>query len=235
MKGFFIRFWTSVVSLAGVVGLYLAADAAKLLIAFWIVVFGGIVAAGARPAWRFIGDFSTRQRNYPRLIERVATLEMANKQLTQAETEARAATEQLAMAMLHEGRMQVFAWLRGKSIAPIPVISSVKIDDGELVLVAQYAGKMALTPRERFTVAQKDTGEVKGAVMCSRTDQGRNLVYLQLVENAAPAFWDAVRDRAFSEPAPPDMIELVSYRLGVSIPTAGLTLPPLNLKWSTHG
>lgn len=74
-------FWAWLVSLAGIVGLYIGSIAVHLTKYFWIVVALAAALAGAKPIWTAVKEGSKRIRTYRSLVQRVAAAETKVEQL----------------------------------------------------------------------------------------------------------------------------------------------------------
>lgn len=208
MLDFARRFWAAVVSVAGVVGLYLAADAANLVRAFWIVVVVAVVIAAISKGWRWALESATRIRNYPKTLTRIATLEEEVKTLRSIEEEVSERIEKSrnqGRAIGHAEALGVFF----SNMVPNLEWTAVGVTDSIVILHARVTDNRLPIEQARYQVRSILTGDVKGTVEVIDTNDTDRTMRLRCVDERDSKFWEKLRDRATLESAPPQGIELL--------------------------
>ncbi|MEU5725050.1 hypothetical protein ABZ783_24965 [Micromonospora sp. NPDC047738] len=209
MKDFIGRFWALVVSLAGLVGLYLGAVAVKLTWAFWAVVAVAVAAAAVPGVRQWLSDTRTALRDHPALKAEIASLGEQVASLTEQLAAARESAEDQYAAGLVEGSARILATALSSYTIP-PRIVGIAHRHGSITLVARFDDPEP-DRRVRFTVVASGTGEVKGAVRVQEIDRSRKRIYLECVEATSQQFWAHLEQRAAYDSTAPKGTELVRY------------------------
>ncbi|WP_410666734.1 hypothetical protein [Amycolatopsis sp. cmx-4-68] len=202
MHSFVKRFWTWVVSLSGVVGLYLGALAVNLVWAFFVVV-GISLAVGLAPKiYASARLVAMRLRNYPKLLERIALLEVMPQEKSVVAWRAG----------VNEGRAQAIGAVISVNVEP-PQLTAISLLGEEVCLIVKFQVEPEMVQALQFNVTHVDTGEIKGLVRGCKVDSEKSIVYLQCVEATVPEFWSHLKEKAPYDPSPPAGFELSKVTL----------------------
>jgi hypothetical protein len=207
------QFWTWVVSLAVVGGMYFGAAAIHATWAFWALIGVAAVLTGGSALTRWVRHVLTQSHAFPVLSGRVEALQAENDSLReQLAGERRRADNELERG-LAEGRSQAFGVVLATA-AEVPVLTEITTLNGQLLLAATVSGS---PPRQgaRYFVRASLTGDVKGAVQVLRFDSGKKMVFLECVDTRNVAFWNALEERANLDSAVPKGIALAPYSFAV--------------------
>lgn len=207
---YFKRFWVAMVSLAGILGFYVGAEAIRQVWTFWILVPLGALIALAKPTYALTSDFVGRIRSYPDLSKSVDALTI---QLNNAMNDARSAKAAAAEKYdegISEGEARVMGML-GSLRAPIPELIGIQEFQGSVALVAKYGAESPPARQSRYTVISSTTGSIKGAVRIVHFDEARNFLLLNCIDAVQVKFWDHLAERAAYDDALPVDIQLTRY------------------------
>jgi hypothetical protein len=220
---FLKRFWTAAVSLAAVAGLYFAAAAKHVLLAFFVVVGVAVLAAGGSIFIHRYREIMKRLRTYPKLLARAGELEAEVESLKmQLKEQREAATLQISEA-ISEGRQQATGVVMSL-MAPIPILTGVESRNGKLVLIAEPDGKPPPLGA-RYFVESKLTGEIKGAVEVEAYDPARKFLFLGCIEFRVARFWDTLAEASTLDPSPPTGVTLSRYKVPDNTKPSNFQLP----------
>ncbi|MFY1703538.1 hypothetical protein ACN28G_17660 [Micromonospora sp. WMMA1923] len=209
MKDFFGRFWTMVVSMAGLVGLYLGAVQVDLTWAFWAVIGLAAVGTSVSPIRRWVADTRARIRSYPAMEAESASLRDQLEALEKELADARASADERYAAGLNEGAARIVGTIMSADAKP-PTIIALAERNGAVALVARYDGSRP-DRRLRFTVVASGSGEIKGAVGVLNVDESRRVAYLKCIDAISHQFWSHLEQRMAYDSSAPKGIELVRY------------------------
>lgn len=163
MIAFWKRFWTTLISIAGVVALYLAARAENFLWAFWLVVLAALTITTTTLFAPRSLDWIRRVRDYPRLLEAAARLQADKDGLAQNVDRAVASAESNWDRGVAEGRAHVLGCLIAQSLDRMPELKGVEKIEGQAVLLAQWdPGEHILGAR--FHLEVEATGYIRGVL-----------------------------------------------------------------------
>jgi hypothetical protein len=215
--GYIKRFWTWLVSLAAVGGLYVGAVAIKATTFFWIAIPVALILAGIRPTLHGLGEIIVRIRNYPALLRRVA---QAERQMEELESNGRNLKESAEDAR-KLGRKQAYSEFRGWIIAlgsQPPKIVGIADDDGVIALVGEQPTELQPAVGARYSVRTSATGRYRGSVEISRIDAKTGFVLMRCIEAAAAEFWQHLIDRVSYDDSAPANIILDQYEIDLQLP-----------------
>lgn len=219
IPSFLTRFWTWLVSLAGVVGLYLGAVQLNVEVVFFIVAAVAILGAGIRPAVSWVVDVGTRYRNYPRLLEQVATLTTEVRNHHAASSVIPDATKEAYAQGVKEGTDRFRALIEGSIREPPALVGAKMSDGGDIVeLVARYSVDAEHHPPSkyaRYRLEVYETGECFGILGVSRFNRNRSLVYLYCIEPLNEQYWESLAKVVVTDVSAPSGMVLTSYTMPV--------------------
>ncbi len=210
---FIRRFWLSAVSVAGLVGLYLGAEAVDKVRVFWFTVAVAAVVAAiptGKPLLDKAFDLRAKVRSYPGLVARVATLEAELERAKKMSEALEDQTRNRYQDGILEGRKQFLGIFFSGQVKTVPKIIAISLRDAGLILVAKSSNGATLTRGTRFNVEVEATGEVKGAVEAIQVEN--DVAYLACVHQTVLEFWAKLEERAPADPSPPLGIRLTRYR-----------------------
>lgn len=210
MLGFLRRFLAASVTLAGVVGLYLAALTVDLVWTFWIVIGGAGLVATVPIVAKHGADYIQRIRSYPRLIKQHAELENQRDTLSGQLLIARERIRHAYQEGHREGKELITGALRAIS-SGIPKLVAIGQHRDSVCLIAQYSPEYPVTPKARFVVASSATGRSRGEVEVAELDEERQIVILQCVRPTSEQFWKHLAERVEYDESAPDDAELRLY------------------------
>ena len=210
MKKFLTWFFGTAVSMAGVVGLYLAADQANLRWAFWVTIGGAFLVAVFRTYGPRMLEAIVRLRNYPRLLSRVTDLEQELEDLRSREMRLRQGMKQSFHDGVEEGRAQIAGAIQAALLDSPPKVVAIGNYNDRLALVGSDV-QGVVRVGTRFTVRVKQTGEVRGVVEAREHDSNRGVIYMVCVDPLNLEFWQKLTEKARYDADPPSGIELVPY------------------------
>lgn len=211
MKGLLARFWTAFLSVAAVVGLYLAALDVELLPVFWISLSAAALLGIAPIAFRQMVVIAEKVRKHPILLERVAELEVENEKLKDDLDLATSITGRWSDGVI-EGRHQVLGAILAMHCPEIHLVGVESID-GQVFLLGQWDDDEPQL-RARLNLVTVGSESLKGVVQIVEVDQHKKIAKLQCVDAVVPDFWRHINDRAARDPSPPAGVELVSSTIG---------------------
>lgn len=201
------HFWTTVLSLSGLVGLYLAAVAGKLVWSFWAVVAASVLVAGSIVFVPKLLDWANRAKKYESLLRSVAVAKDENANLKQELREAQAKIESRWSDGREEGIRRVIGCLMAQS-AEVPTLTGIGIEEGEaVVLFARWTPRCAPIGA-RYALLAKATGVTRGEVEVRDIDASRAVMTLVCVEATIARFWEALADDAEVHDAAPHDVYL---------------------------
>jgi hypothetical protein len=203
------RFWTWLVSLAGIAALYVGALAAKLTKYFWIVVILSVVLAGIKPTMKLLRESIRRIRTYPALLQQMASAETRIEQL---EAERKGFTDRIRDAKsigFAEAWAEIEGAVRANQMDP-PQIVGITEESGDLALVAEYGDSTKPVLNAWFTV-QGITGTAKGTAKVMKIDEVRKIVLLAPVGSIDTPFWNHLTQRVSYDDSPPQNAVLARF------------------------
>ena len=204
---FWGRFWGSFVSLAGVVGLYLAAKTEELLLAFWLVALSAMLIAIATLVAPRSFEWVKKVRDYPRLLQLTGELQENARLLAAREAAASTAARDAWSAGVAEGTAHVMGCLLAANLPEIPVLVGMQTAGERVVLLARWSSSPEIVGA-RFDLAVTATGSVRGVVEATAVNEDRGLVELVCVRTGSPGFWAQLAERAELDTEPPKGFEL---------------------------
>jgi hypothetical protein len=167
LRRFLTVFWSAVISLAGLVGLYLSAEAVNRTRLFWYVISLGVIVGCTPLATRLIrrlAELVKKGKDYDRVLQQLAVqqtaLEERNENVKELESQA---TKQFAAGVL-EGQKQIIGAEITTQIGEMPKLIALAQDRGRAVLVARHNEPDGVPLGARFLVEVQGTGSIKGAV-----------------------------------------------------------------------
>jgi len=207
MMTFMRRFWGIAVSLGTLVGLYVAAEDAKVLWAFWLVVIAATLVAVITGFGERALDLLVRIRNYPRLLRRVAELEEQVDAVIAEESRVTRAANGIWRAGWDEGQAAAFGVVAA-TLAEPPVLVSIANWSGELALVGSINGSCPAVGA-RYVVQVELSGETKGHVKVAEVNEEKMTAFLTCVKLTVPKFWTHLAERVAYESSIPDGLILL--------------------------
>ncbi|MFC0681470.1 hypothetical protein ACFFGH_26880 [Lysobacter korlensis] len=229
-----VLFWVAVGSGAGLVASYLAAEAAKVVWLFWLIVAVAAVVAllfGIGPA---LLDGAQKLRTYPKLLlqvgtlkDRVAELEAENKDLNENLHTARAEG-------VREGENRILGAVKADGVEP-PRLVGVAEYHGELILVGE-AQDSSVPEGARFVVRSEYTGQVWGVVEALATQPGSARVPLTCVEPTVEKYWEGLAARVGEDDSAPKGAVLAPFTTDFSFETGpDFSAPQVIVQADTEG
>jgi hypothetical protein len=214
MHDFLKRFWTAVLSVATVLGLFVGALAVHQLWLFWIVLVVGLIAGLAKPILRIAADVITRYRAHGALLLRVAHAEKSLRAATQAIAELRAEAGTEYARGIEDGIARSVGASLARGMTLMPQLTSISVQDGEVALMGRWdSAQLPPVIDSWLSVEVIGTGESKGAVRVIFVDPEARTVKMLCCEKSAPEFWRRLARRAPEDPAPPQGVRLRPYEL----------------------
>ncbi|HEX5117111.1 MAG TPA: hypothetical protein VFW65_18110 [Pseudonocardiaceae bacterium] len=209
---FLRRFWAVAVSLAAVVGLYVAAVAIDLTEVFWIVVAASIVIGGLPIAFRKSIEIANRYRNYSKLLTQVAEHKVRNEELERDLKAAKKSAGKQWQEGLTEGRARVLGVILGYQTQPPVLVGICELSTG-VALLGKPKDVRSIRRGARFSLVGANLGELRGIVEVEEVDVKTGLVILKRVDRTASAFWGHLESRVAYDTSAPTDVELVSYSI----------------------
>lgn len=207
-------FWAYLASLAGVVALYMAADAGDILWAFWLVVAGAVVMTATTVLAPRSVDWSRKVRDYDRLLEAAGRLQDENERLSEMTDRLTISARDNWAAGVQEGYAQFRGALLAQSLGEAPELVGVQVIDDKPALVARWSRMVQAPIGARFDLEVRNTGALRGVVEAYAYDEPRELLTLLCVRPEVPAFWQHLADRAEVETEPPKGLVLRPSSMG---------------------
>lgn len=208
MKRFLAMFWGTVVSLAGVVGLYIGAAQIGVLWAFWLTLAISVLVAGGASLGPRAIEVAMRFRNYPTVLARVVDLEKELDEAKEVLQEKTRLSEESYSRGVGDGHREMLGAIKA-SIAGELAISEVVMEDGRIFIISRFTNRRNLAIGARFNLQNSITGEIKGAVEIEKIREDRGMAYLGCVSVNVPEFWEKLTEHASLESAPPRGLALV--------------------------
>ncbi|MFJ5993317.1 hypothetical protein [Lentzea sp. NPDC092896] len=208
MKAALARFWTAFLSVAAVVGLYLAALDVDLLPVFWASLSSAVLLGIIPIAFRQAVQISEKIRKYPVLLQRAAELEEKNEKLTEDLNLATSVTGRWSDGVI-EGRYQVLGALLATQCPTVHLLG-VEANDGQVFLLGQWDG-VPPSINTRLNLVTVGSESSKGVLQIVNVDAEKKVVKLQCVDAIVPDFWQHLNDRAARDPSPPAGVKLVPF------------------------
>ncbi|TFV72512.1 hypothetical protein E4P39_16300 [Blastococcus sp. CT_GayMR19] len=190
------RFWAVLVSLAGVVGLYIAAEVEDLLWAFWVVVAGALAITAATILAPRGFEWTKKVRGYDRLLELSGRLQVEIESLKESNRRATLEAEKNWSVGMEEGIRQVRGALLAQSLEHVPELVGVQAVNGDVAVLARWPDEHPEILGARYDLEVRTTGAVRGVVEARTYDQQRELVAFVCVGKKSSAFWTRLAERA---------------------------------------
>ena len=208
MRKFFravATFWALAGTGAGIIGGYLAAEAADSVVAFWIV----IVCAASLAVLLWLGPsiLSALQKvqRHDKLLQRVGLLQAEVESLKESLASARSDATSARDEGVAEGERRVIGSLTAAQ-SPVPVLVGIAEVANEVVVLAVRRGdKPAIG--SRYVLRSTNTGHARGIVELVSW-QSDDMAVLRCVDAISPRYWDALANRVLENDAAPTDTEL---------------------------
>jgi hypothetical protein len=205
------NFFGLMVALAGIAALYVGAVAIQKTLYFWIVIGASAVIAGVRPGFKGLTEIAIRFRNYPKLLERVTRSESEVEQLNIRLRDAGDNASKAWMLGLKEGYARTMGAILSLELESLPEIVGIADDDGTIALMGQYGKDSIPQAKARFKVVSRATGDLKGMVEVTRTDDERSMCLLRCVSPIVERFWQHLAERVSYDESAPSNVVLERY------------------------
>lgn len=223
MGEFLKRFWGTAISLAALLGGYLAAVAVHETWVFWTACAGaGVIALGSVLIPRGVA-IATKVRNYPALLKRTGLLADEAENLKNQLTELQKLVDDRWEAGRTEGCRQVMGAVLA-AVADTPPVEGIALRDGRPLLIARIEGN-APAIGSRFYIESSLTGEVMGVVEVSVRDKARQKLTLACIEETNALFWARLTEAATLNATPPQGFVLRRYNMPILAAPASLSGP----------
>lgn len=212
MKRVLVTFWTSLVSLAGVVGLFWAAQQLHLIFQFWLIVGLAVLLAIGR--WTLPGarEWLRHARAYRGLLRAIGERDQKISGLEQDLSAALDHGPEEFKRGLEEGQRRVLGSFLAFRKEPPEIIGIVEYDGGVALLAKDT--DPPLPDGARFSVVVAHTGQPRGAVEVVAAAGLEGTAVLRCVEPTNERFWQALEERAAYDNSPPAGTALAIYTLG---------------------
>jgi hypothetical protein len=218
VKKFAIEALQALILLATIVGLFLAAaaiDRPELGVVVVVLSIGwAILRLGAPRALHTAGDWVTRVRNYPRLLQRAAASDIALAEAERQVAEFREQSRTIFREGVHEGHMQVYGAIfsGGKDG---PDLLAVSLDNDIVVLVGRSPRDSHPRLGARYSLEVPGTGRLVGVLQVEHVDTNTGHLRMSCVDRTDEAFWVALEGRAATDPSPPGGVRLVPTQIPI--------------------
>lgn len=215
MADFIKTFWSAVVSLAVVGGIYFGAKAINAVWEFWALIGLALGAALIKLLAPRVRQIAQKVQQYPVLTADVSTLREEVQNLRQQLADEKRRTSEEWSRGISEGRREAVGAIAA-NMNEVPILNAVTTRNGQLLLRAAIANVKMPYLGALYLVQSSLTDEVKGTVRIVSFDASNRTVFLECTETRVVPFWEQLEASAQINPAVPPDVRLVPY-----------TLPPL--------
>lgn len=194
---FWKRFWAAVLSLTGIVALYLTALPLHLLWVFWAVIGLAAAYAGISIGFPRVADWVKAVRNHPALLNAAATAEREAGRLRSELNAAETAANTQWSAGLEEGRRQIIGGILAARVVSPPQPVAVHNDaEGRTILVAT-CNDPNIEIGARFRLSASSAGVSRGVVEVVDIDDARRVSLCRCdLDRAFDRFWEYLAQKA---------------------------------------
>ncbi len=215
MADFIKTFWSAIVSLAVVGGMYFGAKAINAVWEFWALI--GLALGAALIKWLtpMCRQIAQKVRQYSALTAEASTLREEVQNLRQQIADEKRRTSEEWSRGISEGRLEAVGAIAA-NMNEVPLLNAVTTRDGQLLLRAATTSVNMPYLGALYLVQSSLTNEVKGKVRIASFDAASGTVFLECIETRVVPFWQQLEASAQINPTVPPDVRLVPY-----------TLPPL--------
>ena len=160
-------------------------------------------------AWR--RERARMLAEYPDLVAGIETLKTEKAELDDRLKILGKAIGRSYRSGLREGHAQFIGAYNSREINPLPTITSVALNGEKLQLTCQVKGNQKIWPGTRFSVIQIGTGQLCGVIGVIGVSEGGQTFTAEVIDEAMPAFWTHIKERADHDFSPPQLVTIQRY------------------------